>query len=273
VPGLELGGVVIAVGAEVKDLAPGDEVVAGSTNLGAYASRIVLPAATVFRLPRGLDLAQGAALPVNFVTCHIALFEMGRVRRGDRVLIEGATGGIGNIAVQLARHAGASVVGLTTSSEKKAFIAGMGAMPYTEAEFYADDSIRDFTFILNASGGASLRPQLDRLDQSGRLVSIGMSSAIQDGRRSLLRVIKALWATPRLSAMKLRDSNTGIFGLNTLKIMRDPRWLERLAPHFEKVGELGLRPHVDKVFPCEDVAKAHEYLESRRARGKVLLSW
>jgi NADPH:quinone reductase-like Zn-dependent oxidoreductase len=111
VPGLELGGVVTAVGAEVKHLAAGDEVVAGSTSLGAYA--------------------------VNFVTCHIALFEMGRVRAGDRVLIEGASGGIGNIAVQLARHAGASVVGLTTSTAKKPFIAAMGATPYTESEFYA----------------------------------------------------------------------------------------------------------------------------------------
>jgi NADPH2:quinone reductase len=273
VPGLELSGVVSAVGPGVRGLAAGDEVVAGSTRLGAYASRIILPATTVYPLPRGLDLAQGAALPVNFVTCHIALFEMGRVRAGDRVLVEGAAGGIGNIAVQLARSAGASVVGLTTSAVKKEFIAEMGATACTEEEFYADRAIAGFDFILNASGGASIRPQLERLDQTGRMVCIGMSSAIHNGRRSLARVLKALWATPRISAMKLRNSNTGVFGLNTLKIMRDPKWLERLAPHFTRVSELGLKPHVDKIFAATDVAKAHEYLESRQARGKVLLSW
>jgi NADPH2:quinone reductase len=273
VPGLELSGVIDAVGDGVTRLAVGDEVVAGSTKLGAYASHVVLPEATVFALPRGLDLREGAALPVNYVTCHVALFEMGRIRAGDRVLVEGASGGIGNIATQLALHAGATVTGLTTSAEKKPFIAASGATPYTEAEFYADESIRGFDFVLNATGGASVRRQLARLAQTGRMVCIGMSSAIPDGRRSLFHLVKAFLSSPRLSAMELRNSNRGIYGLNTLAIMRDEEWLARVTASFARVTEIGLRPHVDRVFDFRDVAAAHAYLESRRARGKVLLSW
>ena len=118
VPGYEVSGMVAAVGKNVTDLAAGDAVVAG-TYFGGYASHVTIPARQVFKLPAALDLAAGAALPVNYFTAQLALFEMARVRAGDRVLIECATGGVGVLAMQMARHAGAEVTGLTTSAAQE----------------------------------------------------------------------------------------------------------------------------------------------------------
>jgi len=272
VPGYEISGVVSAVGKNVRDLAVGDRVVAG-TYFGGYASHVTIPAHQVFRLPAGYDLAQGAALPVAYFTAQLAVFEMARVRSGDRVLIECGTGGVGVIAAQMARHAGAHVTSLTTSPHKKPFIESLGATAYTLDELRADESLRGYDFILNASGGANIQWQRKRLALTGRMVCIGMSSGVKDGKRNLLRVVSALARTPRISILRLFDENTGIYALNALHVLRDPEWIARLTRSMSSVGDMGLAPHVGKVFPADDVAAAHAFLETRQATGKILLAW
>src|SRR5688572_4092706 len=166
VPGYEVSGKVTAIGKNVVGVKPGDAVVAG-TYFGGYSSHVTIPARQVFPLPSAIDLESGAALPVNYFTAQLALFEMARVRRGDRVLIECATGGVGVLAIQMARHAGAEVTGLTTSAHKKSFIEELGATAYTVDEFRADSSLRNFDMILNASGGAHIQWQRARLAITG----------------------------------------------------------------------------------------------------------
>ena len=272
VPGYEVSGRVVEVGRNVSGIRAGDEVVAG-TYFGGYASRVTLPARQVFPVPRGLDLESAAALPVNYFTAHLALVEMARVRKGDRVLVECATGGVGVLAIQMARHIGAEVTGLTTSPHKKDFIRGLGAHAYTREEFRADASLRGFDLVLNASGGAEIEWQRGRLGITGRMVCIGLNSGVKDGRRNLARVALALWRTPRISVFKLFDSNTGIYGINALHVLRDDAWVEKLTGAIGHVNELGLRPHVGKVFPAAQAADAHRFLETKQATGKVLLAW
>jgi synaptic vesicle membrane protein VAT-1 len=272
VPGYEVSGYVERVGKNVTSFKPGDPVVAG-TYFGGYASRVTVPAFQAFPLPSSTDLAQGAALPVNFFTAHLALFEMARVREGDRVLIECATGGVGTLAIQMARHVGAEVVGLTTSASKKDYIRDLGATAYTRDEFYADRSLSGYDFILQASGGKEITRQLPRLGMTGRMVCMGMSSGVKDGRRNVLRILKAVVQTPRLSVIKMFDRNTGLFALNALHILQDEAWVKKLTERVRDVDAYGLRPHVGKVFSADDAPAAHEFLQTRRALGKVLLEW
>ncbi|MBS1124565.1 MAG: zinc-binding dehydrogenase, partial [Deltaproteobacteria bacterium] len=272
VPGYEVSGKVSAVGKNVTDVKPGDAVVAG-TYFGGYASHVTVPVRQVFRLPASIDLAAGAALPVNYFTAQLALFEMARIRRGDRVLIECATGGVGVLATQMARHAGAEVTGLTTSAHKKPFIEALGATAYTREEFRADATLRDYDFILNASGGAEIQWQRARLGLTGRMVCVGISSGVKDGKRNFARIALAAVRTPRISVLKLFDASTGIYALNALHVLRDPIWIERLTKSMSTVEQMGLRPHVGKVFPATDVADAHAFLETKQATGKVLLAW
>ena len=272
VPGYEVSGTIAAVGPGVTGWNVGDKVVAG-TYFGGYTSRAVIPAVQAFALPRHLDLPAGAALPVNYFTARLALDEMARVRAGDKVLIECATGGVGVLAIQLARHAGAEVTGLTTSAHKKAFIEGLGARAMTKAEWLADASATGYDMILNASGGAEIQPQRARLAITGRMVCIGLSSGVKDGKRSFVRMGMAALRTPRISVLKLFDSNSGIFALNALKVLEDPTWVERLTRSLGDVEAQGMVPHVGKVFPATDVAAAHHLLETKGATGKVLLAW
>ena len=272
VPGYEVSGKVTAVGKHVTDVKPGDAVVAG-TYFGGYASHVTIPARQVFRLPTSIDLPAGAALPVNYFTAQLALFEMARIRRGDRVLIECATGGVGVLATQMARHAGAEVTGLTTSPHKKAFIESLGAKAVTREEFRADATLTNYDFILNASGGAEIQWQRARLGLTGRMVCVGISSGVKDGKRNFARIALAALRTPRISVLKLFDANTGIYALNALHVLRDPTWIERLTKSMITIEQMGLRPHVGKVFPATDVADAHTFLETKQATGKVLLAW
>ena len=272
VPGYEVSGTVEAIGKNVTRFAVGDPVVAG-TYFGGYASRVTIPEAQVLPLPPQVDLAEGAALPVAFFTAHLALFEMARVRAGDRVLIECATGGVGTVAVQMARAAGAEVTGLTSTPSKKGYIEELGAAAYTRDELYADASRTGFDFILNASGGAEIRRQLPRLGLTGRMVCIGMGSGTQDGRRNLARIVWAVVRTPRMSILKMFEPNIGVFGLNALTVLRDDAWARRLTEKVSTTGALQVKPRVGKVFPAADVGAAHEYLATRQAVGKVLLEW
>lgn len=272
VPGYEVSGTIAEVGKAVTDLAPGDRVVAG-TYFGGYASTVTIPARQVFKLPAAYDLAAGAALPVAYFTAQLAVLEMARVRRGDRVVIECGTGGVGVVATQMARHAGADVIGLTTSPHKKSFITGLGATAYTLDEFRGDPALTGYDFILNASGGSNIAWQRARLGLTGRMVCIGISSAVSDGKRNLLRVMSTLLRMPRISVLKLFDASTGIFALNALTVLRDPVWVERLTRSLASVEAIGVAPHVGKVFPAAEAAAAHGFLETRQATGKVLLAW
>ena len=272
VPGYEVSGTIAAVGSGVTDLRPGDRVVAG-TYFGGYASTVTIPAHQVFKLPPAYDLAAGAALPVAYFTAQLAVFEMARVRRGDRVLIECGTGGVGVIATQMARHVGAEVTGLTTSAHKKGFVESLGATAHTLEEFRDDSSLRGYDFILNSSGGRNIQWQRARLGLTGRMVCIGMSSALGDGKRNYWKIAKALLGTPRISVFELFDANTGIYALNALHVLRDPAWIARLTASMTTVAEMGLAPHVGKVFAASDVASAHAFLETKQATGKVLLAW
>ncbi len=272
VPGYEVSGVVTAVGKAVTDVKPGDNVIAG-TYFGGYASHVTLPAPQVFKLPSGIDLEAGAALPVNYFTAQLVLFEMARIRKGDRVLVEPASGGVGVLAIQMARHVGAEVTGLTTSPHKKPFIEQLGATAYTVDEFRADPNLRGYDLVMNSSGGASITWQRARLGMTGRIVCLGMSSMTKNGKRSYVKIASALWHTPRISVLKLFDANTGVYALNALHVLRDPAWIARLTRSLGEITAMQLKPHVGKVFAASDVAAAHAFLETKQAIGKVLLRW
>ncbi len=272
VPGYEVSGVVSAVGEGVTRFREGDEVVAG-TVFGGYTSSINLAERNVFPMPKGTDLAAGAAMPVNFFTAHIALFEMARIRKGDRVMIDCATGGVGTLAIQMAVRTGAQVVGLTGTASKKSYIEDLGATAMTREEFYADTSIKDFDFILNASGGAEIDKQRERLRITGRMVCLGMNSGVRDGKRNVLRMLKAVIQTPRISVVKLFNANTGIFALNALHVLQDEHWIAKLGEAFAQLDEYPLVPHVGQTFAADKYADAHEFLQTRKAVGKVLLEW
>jgi len=210
---------------------------------------------------------------VAFITAYAALVNMGRVRQGDKVMIDCASGGVGTLALQMLSKIGAQVVGLTSSPAKKELIESFGATALTHEEFANNKDLTRFDFILNSLGGTSIRRHYERLGPNGRIVCLGLSDGIKDGKRDFLRLISAAIMMPRFSIISMFDKNRGVFALNALKLMEDPIYLADNLAAFDKVSQWQLKPHIGKVFAHRDVALAHKMIEGKKAMGKVLLAW
>ena len=272
VPGYEVSGTVKKIGSAVQRIRVGESVVA-ATHFGGYSSQVKVPQDLVFTVPAHLTLIEATALPVNWITAHAALIDMGRVRKGDRVLVDAATGGVGTIALQMLRNLGADTIGLTSSPAKLDYIRSLGAKAMTHDEFLTNRNENSFDLILNSQGGSSVREHYNRLHATGRVVAFGMSSGIKDGKRSIPALLKMVATMPRFSLISMFEKNRGVYALNALSLLQDSNYRQGLQSNWTEIETLQLRPHVEKVFRAEQISDAHMLLESKSARGKVILSW
>lgn len=251
--GSDISGVVEAVGSEVIGLAPGDEVL--GFGRGAWAERVVVSASGVVRRPAALDPLDAGGVGVAAITALQALEQAG-VRRGHRVLVIGASGGVGTFAVQLAKLLGAHVTAVT-STRNLSLVARLGADDVVD--YTVDDVVRGvprFDVVLDAVGERSTGALRRVLTPTGTLVRCGAPSG--------------LWISPLLvfanAALTTRLTRHRVIALLA---ERDQADLQRIA---DWLATTALRVVVDRVLPLEQVAAAVEVSESRRARGKIILS-
>jgi NADPH:quinone reductase-like Zn-dependent oxidoreductase len=238
--GHEFSGVVAEVGRGVTAPAKG-EAVYGLNDWfqnGAQAEYCVARADGVAAKPRSVDHAHAAAVPISGLTAWQGLFDHTHLVAGERVLVQGAAGGVGVFAVQLARRCGAQVIG-TTSAHNQDFVRGLGAdevIDYQATRF--EDAVRDLDVVFDTVGGDTLRRSWDVLKPGGRLVTIAASEeGINDPRtRAAFFIVQAN-----------REQ------LDKIALLIDGR---------------RLRPVVDAVFP---LARARQAYEHRATRGKVVL--
>ncbi|MCO4794723.1 MAG: alcohol dehydrogenase catalytic domain-containing protein [Bacteriovoracaceae bacterium] len=268
-PGYEISGVVTKLGPEVTKFKVGDRVLAGC-HFGGYASEVVLPEWQVKNLPDDWSFEEGAGLTVSFLTAYLTLFDEGRVRSGDKVLIDCATGALGTLCTKMLIPNGVEVHGLTSSAAKKELLEKRGVKAFTHDEFYNDSNLKGYDFILNSQGGTSIKKHYERLGLTGRIVCIGASSAVKQGKRSLLKALKLVLSMPKFNPINLMNDNRGIYGLNALRFFENP---EFLSSRMDKFTEFDAKPAIDKAFPYGQVSDAHSYIEQKKSRGKVLLSW
>jgi len=272
VPGYEFSGIIKEIGSDVKNLKVGDKVYAGSL-FGGYSSEVTIPSWMAIKLPDSLSLQEGAAMPIAFITSYAAIFDMGRVKKDDRVLIDCATGGVGIIMLQMLNALGATTIGLTSSEQKKELIKSYGAEAITHDEFWSNKNINNFDFILNSQGGSSIKKHYERLAYTGRIICLGISSGIKNGKRDYIAIAKAALTMPKFNVISMFDKNRGVYALNALKLMEDQSYANKSIKQFKKIEEMKLKPYIGKVFNYKDASSAHRYIEERKAKGKILLSW
>ncbi|MFE6336419.1 zinc-binding alcohol dehydrogenase family protein [Streptomyces sp. NPDC057798] len=262
-PGLEVSGRIRAVGEGVEGLRPGQEV-AALVGGGAYAEVVVADAAAVFPLPEGMDLRTAATLPTVVPTAYALVHEVGRLRAGETVLVHGAAGGIGTVAGQLARAAGAGAVyGVASSAGKAEYARGHGYDAVFTAETFPEDvrratGGRGVDLVLDPVGGDTLRRGLDALAVYGRLVSFGNASGSQPWQAG----------PPELYAQ-----GRSVAGFSVLALARSaPDALRALAERaFRTVTDGTVRLPVTAEFPLSDAAGAHRLMGSRTSTGKLVL--
>jgi NADPH:quinone reductase-like Zn-dependent oxidoreductase len=238
----ELSGVVEEVSDDIRDLAPGDDVFAltGFDRDGVAAEHAVVPAAFLAQKPLGLSHVESAALPLAGLTAWQGLFVHGELQEGDRVLILGATGGVGHLATQLARWRGAYVIG-TSSAAAAELARGFGADQVLDPAVPFDESVDPVDLVFDTVGGEALARSADVLRDGGRLVAVAEEPPLELAQR-----VHATYFV----------------------VEPDRQQLVELA----KLATDGtLRPAIDSVFPLEDARAAFERVMASGKRGKVVI--
>ncbi|PXX70951.1 NADPH:quinone reductase-like Zn-dependent oxidoreductase [Nocardia tenerifensis] len=229
---------------------PGDEVFGMPLfprAANAYAEFVAAPALHLVRKPASLSHVEAAALPIVGLTAWQGLVDLAGVRAGDRVLVHGGGGGVGHVAIQIAKAFGAHVV-TTAGASKREFVAGLGAdevIDYATVDFA--ETVRDIDVVLDTLGGDTAERSLHVLRPGGHLVT-----AVADEDTEL---------AGKFEAAGLRFSGIGVDP--------DPIALRGLA---ELVEHGKLRIHVQQTFPFERVADAHRLLDGGHLQGKLVLT-
>ncbi len=280
VVGYEVSGVVDQVGEGVTDFAVGDRVI-GMPRFGGYTDTLAVSAAQVVKMPDAMSFEHGAALPVVYLTAYTMMIFTGGLRDGARILLHSAAGGVGIAAIQLAKTRGCTVIG-TASPNKHDFLRKIGCEHPIDSRgdiasqtraVLAKIGAKGVDLVLDPVGGASWGEGYDLLDPCGRLVAFGLSSAASGSTRSLLTAIGTIVRVRRYSPMKLMDDNKSISGVNMGHLFDR---VDLLTPQLHALIALyregKIEPHVDKTFPFDRAAEAHQYIHDRKAIGKVLLT-
>ena len=280
--GYEVAGEVESIGDGVEGYEAGDRVVAG-TRFGGYAELVSVPAeGQVLRLPESLTFEQGAAIPVNYATAYAGLVIMGGLRKGDRVLIHAAAGGVGIAATQVATDIGAEVFG-TASASKHDAIRALGVdhpIDYRSTDF-ADAVMRitngeGVDVVMDAVGPSSFKRSYSALRQGGRLIMFGLSEIQTGEKRDLPAVVKSLVRMPMATmpwwkSLSVMNENKGVFGLNMLSWWDREGLARALKPLEAGVRSGAYVPVVAESFPFDEAATAHSYLGEGKNVGKVVL--
>ncbi len=247
--GWDVSGVVEAVGLGVAVHKPGDEVfgmLPYPYGVGAHAEYVIAPARALARKPAEVDHTQAGALPLAALTAWQALVDTADVRPGQRVLIHAAAGGVGHLAVQIAKERGAYVIG-TASAGKHEFLRGLGAdelVDYRETDFA--EAVRDVDVVLDTIGGDYRSRSLRTLRPGGLLVSILVS-----GTTELAEEAEGLGV--RAVEMLVEADHAGMNAIAGL------------------VAAGSLRATIAETFPLAEAAKAHALGDTGRTVGKLVL--
>jgi NADPH2:quinone reductase len=260
--GYQCAGTIVEVGdGDVAGFQVGQRAVAVMMN-GSHAELVSVPARAAWPVPEGADLVAAACVPVAFGTADDCLFEFGRLRAGETVLIQAGAGGVGLAAIQLAKRAGATVFATASSDEKLARLEEFGldhGINYRAIDFAVEarrlTGGRGVDLVVDSVGGSTLEGSLRSLAYRGRAITVGNA-----GRESRSIDVSAL--------MLGNQSLTGVF--LGAEIATD-RVHDMIGRHLDDVAAGRLRVVVDRTFPLSDAGGAHEYLESRQAFGRVVL--
>ena len=248
--GWDVSGVVEAVGPGVTRFRPGDEVFGMPRfphKAGGYAEYVTAPSRHFTAKPAALDHVHAAALPLAALTAWQVLHDTANVRPGERVLVHAAAGGVGHLAVQLAKHLGAYVIG-TARASKHAFVRDLGAdevIDYTEVDFA--ETVRDVDLVIDTIGGDYGARSLRTLRDGGMLARLNLD---RDEDLQKQAGERGIWA----GFVLVEPDNAAMATIAGL------------------AGEGRLRVEVGTVLPLERAARAHEIGETGRTAGKIVLT-
>lgn len=267
--GHDLAGVVEAVGSAVTRFAPGDAVFSRPRDgrIGTLAERIAVDEADLARKPANLTMAEAAGMPLVALTAWQALVELAAVQPGAKVLIHAGSGGFGSVAIQLAKHLGATVA-TTASGGNAEMVRALGAdvvIDYRTQRF--ETVLSDYDLVICGQDADTLSRSLAVLKPGGRLISISGPPTVEFAKAQGL-----IWVLRQV----MRLLSFGIRRKARAKGVRyDFMFMRPDGGQLAQIGTLieagAIRPVLDHIFPFEQTNEAFAYLETGRAKGKVVV--
>ena len=267
--GHDLAGTVLRVGSRVRNFKVGDNVYARPRDhrIGTFAEVIAVDQQDVALKPESLTMEEAASVPLVGLTAWQALVAVGKVRPGQKVFIQAGSGGVGTIAIQLAKHLGATVA-TTTSAANVDLVKRLGAdvvIDYRTQDF--EQVLSDYDLVLNSQDTRTLAKSLNVLRPGGQVISISgppdLPFAESLKLNTFLRFVIRMLGRGVLKQAKARG-----VGYSFLFMKADGAQLAQLG---KLIDEGIIRPVVDKVFPFAQTAEALAYVETGRAKGKVVI--
>lgn len=260
--GYQAAGTVIEVGAEVPPEYKVGMRVVTTSQYGSHAELRAVSWRTAWPVPEGMDSKKAAAIPVPFGTAHDCLFEFGRLKAGETVLVQAGASGVGVAAIQLAKRAGARVLATASSDERLEKLKPLGlddGINYAKNDVVAEvmrlTDKKGVDLVVDSVGGSTLQGSVLSLGYRGRVSMVGAA-----GREPMKIDVGSLMGGNR--------SLTGVFlGAET----GTPRVRKMIQDLIQDVADGKLQVVIDRTFPLSEAAAAHEYIESRKAVGRVLL--
>lgn len=279
-PGFDFSGTVLRLGPGCQRFEPGQPVF-GITRFGAYASQVCVPESQLFAIPSELDFVRAAALPTVYLTAWYALRELCKLRPGMRVLVHSGAGGVGLMALQLARLHQALPVAVVGGSHKVAIAEAHGAHAAIDKSHERwEERARavapsGYQVVLDPNGAATLKHSYRLLAPTGRLVVYGFSSMLSRGRAlpNPLRILTRYLQTPRFNPMQLTAANKSVMAFNLSYLFDHQRLLaQAMEELLEALEQKRVRPPPVATFQLADAARAHRELESGDTVGKLVLT-
>lgn len=281
-PGWDLVGVVDRVGAGVTGIEPG-QIVGAMPIHGAYAEFVCLPQRELVPVPAGLDAAEAVSLILNYITAYQMLHRSARVRAGQRVLIHGASGGVGTALLQLGRLAGLEMYG-TCSSRGASAVSDMGGIPidYKQQDFVKE--IRRVTgegvdAVFDPIGGAHLWESRKALRPGGKVVGYGLIASLRGeglssgrpGRRNRFRGT-AIFGSYILGGWVLPGRKRVVpYSIQTLKRWKPELFRQDLTALLDLLRLQKIKPIIAQRVPLVEARHAHELLANGGVVGKIVL--
>src|SRR5213592_3255501 len=267
--GNDVAGVVVRVGSKVRRFKPGDAVYARphQDRIGTFAEFIAMNEADVAKKPKNLTMEKAASIPLVGLTAWQVLVERAKLKTGQKVLIHAGSGGVGTVAIQLAKHLGA-IVATTTSTANLEWVKRLGAdlvIDYRKDDF--ENILQDYDVVLNSLGAETLEKSLRVLKPGGKLISIsGPPDPDFAQDRGLSWIVRLAM---RLLSYRIRNKAKRHHVSYSFLFMRAS------GDQLREIGSLIesgiLRPVMDRVFPFESTKEAMAYVETGRAKGKVVV--
>ena len=267
--GNDMAGVVVRVGAGVRRFNVGDEVYArpDDDRIGTFAEFIAIKEDSLALKPKTLTMEQAAAMPLVVLTAWQALVEKGQLKKGQKVLIHAGTGGVGTVAIQLAKHLGATVA-TTASAANAPMLKQLGAdivIDYKKDDFAL--RLRDYDLVLDSQGGVTQKKSLSVLKPGGKVVGIAGPPDPDFAKARGVNALMGLVVRALSYGIRSKAKAAGV-SYSFLFMRASGEQLRRIA---DLIDAGAIRPVVDRVFPFDQAREALAYVETGRSKGKVVI--